>query len=319
MEDGLQEEVARVVGGGAENDLFGVEGVHEDADALREAEADFIPHFDGDRNAQLGAFADGLEAEVLKLAVNAGELEHGVVGAETQSVLQTEGDGTAAAVGFEAAEMAAAAHRAVDIQNDVAEFAGDARRAREEFAAGDDAAADACAHGQIDDVLLAFGAAEEPLGENARVRVIVHVNRHVQTFYEVVTDWNGVPCEIRRLHDAAAFHIERAGGADAAADDVGQLEAGLGGDLLGDVDDLGHDLIVGCRGTGRNAIRGDDFAVGVRNADGDLGSADIDAQNFLRFVGHDDSLFSINNLQLTMNNEKIAIQHSAFSIAIRPS
>ena len=197
MEDGLQKEVARVVGGGAENDLLGVEGVHEDADALREAEADFIPHFDGDRNAQLGAFADGLEAEVFKLAVNAGELEHGVVGAEAQSVLQTEGDRTAAAVGFEAAEMAAAAHRAVDVQNDVAEFAGDARRAREEFAAGDDAAADACAHGQIDDVLLAFGATEEPFGENARVGVIIHVNRHVQAFYEIVTNWNSIPCEIR--------------------------------------------------------------------------------------------------------------------------
>ncbi len=102
-EDGLEHEVAGVEGGGAEDDHLRVEGDHADADALGEAQADFIPHFDSQGNAEFGAFADRLEVEVFELALDIGQAVHGVVGAEAEFVLQLQGAAAAAAEGFEAA------------------------------------------------------------------------------------------------------------------------------------------------------------------------------------------------------------------------
>ncbi len=62
-----------------------------------------------------------------------------------------------------------------------------------ELAAGDNAAADAGAHGEVDDIGFAFGAAEEPLGEDAGVGVVVHEDGHAEAGDEVVADGHGVP------------------------------------------------------------------------------------------------------------------------------
>ena len=131
------------------------------------------------------------------------------------------GEGRAGCDGLEVPAPAAAAHRAVELDRDVAEFAGHPVGAVEQPAVRDDRATDTGRHRDVDEVVLAAAGAVGRLGERGDVRVAVEECREAERHLHIVSQRH-VPelrTEVRRLDNCAGARVDRAGAGDADAHD----------------------------------------------------------------------------------------------------
>ncbi len=116
---------------------------------------------------------------------------------------------------LDAADVAAMAARAVLVDADVADVAGRAGGAAVHLAVADDAAADAGA--DLDDEEVGQRALQAPeLAERHQVDVVVDEDRRRVVFAQVVADREAVPVRHqRRVDELADFEVDRARHADA--------------------------------------------------------------------------------------------------------
>ena len=151
--------------------------------------------------------------------------------------------------------------------------------AGQELPAEDDAAADAGAEGDGHEVRDSAATAGDLLTEGRTVGVVFDVGGFVQPLFDEVAQRGIVEPEVRgELHDA--LFVDGTGGADADGCDVVEGHAGFAqreetglphgvGDLFG--------------GTGRvrfHAGRSDHLILFVDDADGDVGTAEVDAKSY---------------------------------------
>ena len=149
--------------------------------------------------------------------------------------------------------------------------AADAERAAEQLAVEHDAAADAGADGDQQQVVDVLAGAEGELAPGRGVRVVLDDDRQVDPLLEVGLEVHVAPGEVGREHHRRPGLVDVAGRADA---DGGDLVA-----RLSSVDQL-LDGLLDRLGVGRRRLDAqllDDRAVLVDDAAGDLGAADVDA------------------------------------------
>ena len=111
------------------------------------------------------------------------------------------------------ADPAAAAARPLERDRDVTELAGEAVRAVQELAGGDDRAADARRDRQVDEVVLALRRTEGVLAERRDVRVPIEERRQAELVAQRgrQRDVAEVRAEVGRLDDDTRPGIERPG------------------------------------------------------------------------------------------------------------
>ncbi len=202
----------------------------------------------------------------------AGQLEQGgrPVGVFGGHPLRVADQGVPAGVLLPAAEVAAAALHPAGDGLHVAELAAHAPAAPVDGAAEDEAAADAGADGDGDEVALAPAGAEAELAPGHRVGVVLHHDGQAGHLGEPALERLLAPGEVGGEADDAAGLVDEPGGADADG-----LDLVLVGQFL---DRLGHGLGDLGRVVGRGRLQEtlDDQPVGVDDARRDLGAADVD-------------------------------------------
>jgi hypothetical protein len=117
---------------------------------------------------------------------------------------------------FETAARAAAAQRAVGQNGHVPDLARAVVDAVDEFAAHDDAAADAGRDGYVDEMLEPSARAVAVLAERGRVGVVVEQHGHAEALFEQRDDGELVPArKVRRREYQTPRAVERAAAPDA--------------------------------------------------------------------------------------------------------
>ena len=192
-------------------------------------------------------------------------------------VLGVAGERGAAEVGLQAAPVAAGARAAVRLDLDVADVAGAARRAAVDLTADDDAAADAGADLDAEEVAHGAGDARVLLPHGHQVHVVVDHDRAAEFLAERLAYGEAVPAGHDRRGDRHALgEADRAGDADAGAVEAlgesrGPELGGHGQDLLED----GDRALAYVHGLVEVA---EDLQLGVGDGDIDRGGADVDAE-----------------------------------------
>ena len=147
--------------------------------------------------------------------------------------------------GLEAAAVAAAADRALGVDQDVADLAGDAARPAEGAAVDHEPGADARRKAQIGHHVGAATDAEGRLAQRADVRVVVQVDGQPETLLHLGGGVERHPARQDRLRvHEAGLAVDRAREAHAGGEDAATLDAGL-------VDQLRHE-----RGGGVERVHG---------------------------------------------------------------
>src|SRR3954463_5883007 len=178
-----------------------------------------------------------------------------------------------------AAAPAAAADGALVAHVDVADLAGQADRAVVEAPAEHEARADARGDLDVQDVGQAARGADRDLAERTEVGVVVDLDRDVEAALELRGGPQADPVgQDHRRADGAGARVDRAGQADAGADDPRAVHVGLGQNL---VDHLGG----GVQGAARGGVDvdlggalGQDRARQVGERDAQVVMAEVDAQ-----------------------------------------
>ena len=133
-------------------------------------------------------------------------------------------DGRAGGHHLDAADIAAMAARPLQVDADVADVAGGAGRAAIHLAMADDAAADAGA--DLDDQEVRQRTLQAPeLAQRHQVDVVVDEDRRGIVLPQQVADREAVPGRHQgRVHQLAALEIDRTGDADADADHRSRID-----------------------------------------------------------------------------------------------
>ncbi len=134
---------------------------------------------------------------------------------------------------LEAAALAAAADRALLLDDRVADLAGHPCRSVEQPAVHDQPGADAGRDLQVGGVAAAGRRAPVELGQRAEVGVVVHVDRQLEPRRERLRRSDSHPAgQDRGRPHAPRAHVDRPGQAEAYADHVAARDARLGQHLL---------------------------------------------------------------------------------------
>ena len=143
------------------------------------------------------------------------------LGARLERLDRAQRDVGARGVGLEAAVVAALAAAALGVDGRVADLARHVRRAVVQLAVEDDPAADAGADRDADGVPRAARRADPPLAEHRAVGVVVERGGQAQPVVDDLPERQVHPAEVGREQHDAALGVERAGRADADAEDLG--------------------------------------------------------------------------------------------------
>src|SRR5438045_618908 len=108
---------------------------------------------------------------------------------------------------------------AVEVDRRVADPSGDAGRAMKELAVEDQSPADAGSDRDADDVRSAARRALPPFADRRAVRVVVEGRRQIQSLADAIAQRKVSPAEVGCDDDDALVAIERAGRANAAAEE----------------------------------------------------------------------------------------------------
>ena len=174
------------------------------------------------------------------------QLAHGQRAVRAAQQLAQRGAGDE---GLEAAAVAAAADRALGIDQDVADLARDAARAAEGAAVDHEAGADARRQAQVGHHVGAAADAEGRLAQRADVGVVVEVDGQPEALLHLRGRVEPDPAGQDRLRvHAAALAVDRAGQAHARGEDAAALDARL-------LDQLGRPAWRRCRGRPRRRCR----------------------------------------------------------------
>ncbi len=161
--EGIKDELASLGDAAADDEGVGVEEPGDGGEGGAEPVSDFSPDAAGDFVASSGGFGDGFGGAVGEIFVDAD------LGVGFDGVL---GDLKIAGVFFEGAEVAVVAGDAVEVDAHLADFTGGVLAATVHLAIEDEAAADAGAEGEGDDVAKAACGAVAELGPGHGVGVI---------------------------------------------------------------------------------------------------------------------------------------------------
>lgn len=150
------------------------------------------------------------------------------------------------------------------------ELGGDAEASAPQLVADDDAAAQAGAERDADDVVVALAGAEAVLAPGRAVRVVLDDDGQADALLDLVLQRFVPPVDVGREEYGRALVVHVSGGADADGLD-GVVAADLGD---GGADGLRHSV----RGRrGGHLVRLKDRALFVDHAGRDLRAADVDA------------------------------------------
>ena len=125
--------------------------------------------------------------------------------------------GLAGGEGLPATALSAAAERAVGVDGNVSELAGETAAAGENLAVGEDRRADAFGDSDQHGVAHAVHAAEPEFAEQACVGGVLELDLQIQPFGERLLHVEVGPVQVRRKDDALCVRIDSAGNADADA------------------------------------------------------------------------------------------------------
>ena len=124
-------------------------------------------------------------------------------------------DGGAAGQGLEAAAVAAAALRAVELHDHVADLAGRFAIAAPQLAALHEAAADARAHADVHGAAGLAGRAEPGFAQRAEVAVVADDDGGLEAGLQQRAEGHARQRHVRRHHHQAPVGIDHAGHGDA--------------------------------------------------------------------------------------------------------
>ena len=161
--EGVEDEVAGLSDAAADDEGVGVEEPGDGREGGAEPVGDFAPDTAGDFVTGSGGFGDGFGGAVGEIFVDSD------LGVGFDGVL---GDLEVAGVFFECAEVAVVAGDAVEVDAHLTDFAGGVLAAAVHLAIEDEAAADAGAEGEGDDVAEAASGAIAEFGPGHGVGVI---------------------------------------------------------------------------------------------------------------------------------------------------
>ena len=116
------------------------------------------------------------------------------------------GNGTAAAVGFVTPFHPAGTLSAIQLDADVTDFTGtEGFAAAHQSVCRNDAAADAAAQGQVDEIPAPFARPEKPLSQRAAVGIVLKTAGDLQFIFQIIEDRHIAPQRIvgRFGHDAS--------------------------------------------------------------------------------------------------------------------
>src|SRR5207302_3863239 len=266
----LDQQVARIGHAAAHNEAHWVEHRGQVCDALSEPAADLLEAVDRRRIAfGRGSGDDGTVDRVDRL----GDLEKPtrVVGPFRRDLAGSAHERGATAVLLPAAEVAAPALPSRRHDTDMTGFAGESEAAAVEIAVDDEAAADAGADGQHDDVGELLAGAEPVFAPCGCVGVVLDDDRKVDAGGHLIVQWCFPPAAVRRDEDVMTGGVDESCRADPNRADL-MLAQELPHDLADNIDQM---FVV----TTRRApprLRGD-VAVLIHNARSDLPTTDVDA------------------------------------------
>ena len=184
LEDGIGVKIADSPCQSSQNQLFRVESVDEKSESLGVAQRHLIPESQSVGIVGTDRFFKNNHVDFLNFAVD--QLHNHGVGLVPELLLHTQGKVSAAAVGFVAAPLAAAAGTAVKLQADMAQLTGaQSLAAPDQIVGADHAAADTGAHGEVNEVPAVPSGAEEPLGKGAAVGVIFKTAGNVELALQI--------------------------------------------------------------------------------------------------------------------------------------
>ncbi len=280
---GAEQQVTGGTDPAADDEHAGVERGGEVGHADAEPAADLREQLAGELVAVAGGLGDERAGEVLRPPLHPVEQVGDDRAAGRHQPAGLAHQRVAGGVLLPAALVAALAADAVGHHLHVPELAGDAEAPADDAPAQHDAAADAGAEVDHDQVALAAAGAEAVLGPDRGVGVVVDEDRQRHPLAQGLAQRLVAPGEVRREDDGGPVGGDEPRGPDADRRDV--VGAALE-QLLDDRDDgvLDHPR-------GGRAVRGvapganQHRAVGVDDAAGHLGAADVDADRE-RAVSH---------------------------------
>ena len=166
----------------------------------------------------------------------------------------------------------------------MADFSSGVSGAAEDAAVDDEAAADAGAKGEEDEVLevgAAFADAVMKLGEGAGVAIVLDEDGQAgKGAGELGFERDGMPAgQMRRIDEEAFFNAERATDGDADGADAAAGASGLRDQCAGVCEECGEGLREGLRGAGFKLAALEDMGVGGAFDAGGLGAANVEAED----------------------------------------
>ncbi len=196
--------------------------------------------------------------------------QHRVLGRGRRPLPRVPHEGPPGGVLLPAPLAAAAAEQPVGDDADVAELGGDAEPAAAQLVADDDAAAEAGAERDADDVVVALARAEAVLAPGGGVGVVLDDDGQADALLDLVLERLVAPVDVGREEDRGALVVDVSGGADADGLDLVALAGPFdrGGDGV-------HDGLGGRRCRHREGV--EDRALLVHDSGRDLRAADVDA------------------------------------------
>ncbi len=199
----------------------------------------------------------------------------------------TTGNRGARGVGLEAAVVAATAASAVEVDGDVADFAGAIGGTVMELAVQDDPAADPGPDGHADHVRAAACRADPGFAEDGTIGIVVERRHQAEALGQLGPQRHVHPAEIRREQDHPGARVERPRGTDADAEDLGPGHGGLerGKGLAPHLGQILHDRVRAATRIRRPGVIADDSrSIGGDGADDEIGATDVNAENPLHRV-----------------------------------
>lgn len=251
------------------------EGEREDRDVVGDGDAQQVcrgvDDFDGEGVFFLIGAAEGFGADLFHFAIGQPRERGFVIGLDQcgQSVHHV-------GAGTEILDGSLAQWRAGK-ENGVTDLAGGLESTIKEFAIEDEAATDAGASPDTQDILRTFGSAEALLTQDRDVDIVIEENRCAQAGRENAGEFVVGPIQIDGFENDSGIRIDGAGGTDADGGDLRGGDAGLVAGLLNaageTIDNSGGALF----SAGFFAGSAEEFVVGIDDTDLHVGAAEINA------------------------------------------